>query len=222
MLEDPVMGALFGPNLTTGRGGVGADYTPADWERAVRHGVGRDGTPLIMPNEFAAHVSDAEMSDLVAYLQSVPPVDRQMPASSPGPMLLVLLATGQFPLPAVAIEDHLAPHAAAPPRDEATPEFGRHLTVACQGCHGHDFAGGHRDGDPAWPPAQNLTPHADGIGTWTFETFRGVMRDGRRPDGAPLIEPMDKLLPYTQQLTDTELEAMWAWLQSLPPTPTPE
>ena len=46
------VGMVAGPNLTRGRGGRGGALTDADWDRAVRHGVRRDGTsPIMMPSE---------------------------------------------------------------------------------------------------------------------------------------------------------------------------
>src|SRR5688572_13621225 len=40
------IGVVAGSNLTTGRGGVAAQYTPSDWTRAIRRGVRRDSTSL--------------------------------------------------------------------------------------------------------------------------------------------------------------------------------
>ncbi|MBC8152294.1 MAG: hypothetical protein H7Z72_05225, partial [Bacteroidetes bacterium] len=42
------LGLIAAPNLTSGRGGIGASYVDADWVRALRHGVRRDGTSLII------------------------------------------------------------------------------------------------------------------------------------------------------------------------------
>lgn len=53
-VDKPAFGRLAGPNLTSGRGGIG-DFTDADLERALRHGIGRDRQPLIfMPAEAFA------------------------------------------------------------------------------------------------------------------------------------------------------------------------
>ena len=42
----------------------------------------------------------------------------------------------------------------------------------------------------------------------------------RSPDGTELLEPMNMVVPYTSQMTEVEMEALWAYLQSLPPTPS--
>jgi len=54
MIDDPAFGTIYAPNLTRGDGGVAASYDDATWERAVRHGIAKDGRRLlIMPsNEY--------------------------------------------------------------------------------------------------------------------------------------------------------------------------
>jgi hypothetical protein len=46
------------------------------------------------------------------------------------------------------------------------------------------------------------------------------MREGRRLDGSALRPPMDMVTGYTRKMTDTEMEALWMYLRSLPATPT--
>ena len=38
-VDDPMIGTLWGPNLTSGGGSVSKTFTPIDWVRAIRHGV---------------------------------------------------------------------------------------------------------------------------------------------------------------------------------------
>jgi hypothetical protein len=48
--RSPAIGTVAGPNLTQGQGGK--EYTPTDYVRAIRRGVKRDSTSLIvMPSE---------------------------------------------------------------------------------------------------------------------------------------------------------------------------
>ena len=71
---------LAGPNLTRGRGGRNPPLTDVEWERAIRHGVRRGGTSLIvMPSEVFHAIADNEMASMIAYLKQVPPVDREVP-----------------------------------------------------------------------------------------------------------------------------------------------
>ncbi len=221
MVDDPLLGRLLGPNLTTGEGGLPPDHPAAEWDRIVRHGVRADGRPAAMPSEDFQRMSDQELSDIIAYIRSLPPVDREVPPVRLGPLGKVLVATGQLPLSADRIASHDAPHAARPPAADVSVEFGRHLAGVCTGCHREDMAGGPiRGGDPSWPPATNLTPHASGLDTWTYDDFARAMHDGVRPDGSALAAPMTLILPYAQRMTEVELQALWRFLQSVPPVPS--
>jgi mono/diheme cytochrome c family protein len=166
-------------------------------------------------------MSDQELSDAVMYIRSFPPVDNTVPEKALGPLGKVLVATGQLPFSADVIESHTAEHAALPPPSEVSVEFGRHLAGVCSGCHGENFAGGPiPGGDPAWPPARNLTPDPTGLAGWSYESFVAALREGVRPDGTPLRAPMDAMPIYAQQMTDVEVQALWTYLQSLPPVVT--
>ncbi|MFW5920660.1 MAG: hypothetical protein ACOCUS_02380 [Polyangiales bacterium] len=44
----------------------------------------------------------------------------------------------------------------------------------------------------------------------------------KRPDGSEIREPMTLVAPYADQMTDVELRALWAYLQSVDPHATPE
>jgi mono/diheme cytochrome c family protein len=219
MIDAPVMGRILGPNLTSGRGGRTAAYRAADWDRIVRHGVLPDGRPAVMPSEDFQRMSDEELSDIVAYIATFPPVDNEVPAPTWGPIGKMLIATGRLPLAA----DRVAPgaHPVSPPPTAASVEFGRHISGVCMGCHRENFAGGPIvGGDPAWAPARNLTPHAEGLASWTYDQFEKAMRDGVRPDGTPLAAPMTLITPYAKQITDVEMQALWAFLRSVPPAAT--
>lgn len=221
MVDDPMIGTLLGPNITAGEGGRTADYGPADWDRIVRHGVLADGRPAAMPSTDFLRMSDQELSDIVAYIGSQPTVDNTVPPPSLGPLGKVLMATGQIPLSADLITDHGGTHRPEPPVAEVSVEFGEHLVGVCTGCHGFDLVGGPvPGGDPSWAPAANLTPHAEGLEGWTFENFAAVMRTGMQPDGGEVRVPMTFVIPMGQNMTETELRAMWAYLQTVPAAPT--
>lgn len=221
MVDSPVLGRFLAPNLTTGRGSVVADFTPADWDRAVRHGVRRDGRPSVMPAQDFLRLSDQELSDIITYIKAQPAVDNEVPESTLGPLGKVLVATGQLPAPAESVADHRAAHVATPPPADVSAEFGAHLAGTCVGCHGMNLTGGPIvGGDPSWPPSRNLTPHETGLGGWTYEQFVVALRDGRSPDGTAVQAPMTLVQPYAKSMTDVEMQALWAYLRSLPPTPT--
>lgn len=223
MVDDPAMGKLLGPNITSGKGGKTADYEAADWDRIVRHGIKKDGHPGMMPSEDFQRMSDQELSDIIVYLRSRPPVDNEVPAVSLGPVGMVLAATGKLPIAYDMIVDHDTPHAKRPPRAAPDATFGKHLGGICTGCHRPEFNGGPiAAGPPDWAPARNLTPHAEGTKGWTYENFEAAMRKGVRPDGSAVKMPMTLILPYAAKMTDTEMKALWAYISGLPPQPTGE
>jgi mono/diheme cytochrome c family protein len=218
MVDDPAIGRLLGPNLTGGEGSRTAGFGPADWDRIVRHGILRDGRPSLMPSVDFQRMSDQELSDIVALVQSQPPVDKDVPLVALGPVGKVLVATGKFALSAdeIAAQGD-APHAVSPPEAAPTVEFGRHLAATCMGCHGQDLAGGPIvGGDPSWPPAANLTPHPEGLARWSSAEFGRAIREGKRPDGTALRSPMSGVVPYGAKMSNVEVEALWMYLRSLP------
>lgn len=218
MVDAFPIGSFLAPNVTLGTGTRTKDYTPRDWDRIVRHGVLPDGRPAVMPSEDFQLMSDQELSDMVAYVRSLPAVDKTVAPSSFGPLGKFLAATGQMHFSASVIPNHDAPHRVLPPPAEVSVEFGKHLAGVCTGCHKPDFSGGPiTGGDPGWPPARNLTPDATGLAGWTYEQFDTAIRTGRRPDGTGLRLPMVLVLPFMNNATDTERRALWAYLQTLPP-----
>ncbi|MFZ5476439.1 MAG: c-type cytochrome [Myxococcota bacterium] len=219
MIDDPAVGRLLGANLTTGKGSRTLSYTASDWDRMVRHGVKPDGKASPMPSKDFFAVSDRELSDIVTYIRSLPPVDKESPEMEYGPVLTMLLATGQVGISAQELPDHQKAHAVDPPAEAVDATFGQHVIQVCTGCHGADLAGGPIVGAPPdWPPASNLTPA--GLKDWKFEDFEKTMKSGTRPDGTPLKPPMDGMARYAAKMSDTELRAMWTYLGTLPPTPS--
>ncbi len=220
MVDDPALGRFLGVNLTMGEGSRTREYTAKDWDRIVRHGVKPDGTAAVMPSGDFVKMTDRELSDIVSYVRSVPPIDLAIEPSTLGPVGKVLVATGKLAPSASLITDHAAAHAAEPPDPSATLAFGEHLASPCVGCHRASFEGGPiLGGDPAWPPGANLTPHADGLQGWTEADFVGAMRSATSKSGAPLRPPMDGMAKYAANMSDEELHAMWTYISSLPPKP---
>ncbi|HSF80899.1 MAG TPA: c-type cytochrome [Anaerolineales bacterium] len=208
MEDEPLMARLVAPNLTRGKGGKGAHFTTEDWVRALRHGVDEDGTSLIvMPADMFSHLSDADLGYIIAYLQNVPPVDNELPEIRLGPMGRLFIL--QQPILIAELIDHDAPR---PPEPEPgiTLEYGKYLTGVCTICHGEDYAGGEQVG-----AGLNITPGGD-LAHWTEADFFHAMRTGERPDGK-LLDPEMMPVRIIGQFTDAELQAIWLFLQSLPP-----
>lgn len=211
--------------------GIGS-WTDGEIAFLLRTGIARDGryTPpwmVKLPN-----VSDEDLRDIIAFLRSDDALVRAHEAdnhdSRPSFLTKALsrLVFKPFAWPGRPIE--------APPVKDAVA-YGRYLVndqLLCFGCHSADFATnddlhperspGYLAGGNAMPDlggklvyTANLTPDTEtGIGRWTQDEFRRALRDGIRPDNRPLRYPM---VPY-RPLADDEIDAIFAYLRSVPPT----
>ena len=209
---------LPAPNLTAGKGGIGATYTDADWERAIRHGIGGDNRVLaIMPSNYFSHYSDADLAAVIAYLKTFPPVDSDFSPRQigfPGSVMGGFVAFAEF----TKIDgiDHAAVGGDSPP-EGATAEYGEYIVniAMCGECHAANLAGVVGNDGP--PPGPNLTPGGELAG-WAEQDFIKAIRTGVTPSG----EMLDgEQMPWGNfaQMSDTELQAIWAYLQSLPALP---
>jgi mono/diheme cytochrome c family protein len=220
VIDDPMVGHVPAPNITMGKGSVVRDYTDADWVRTIRYGVRPNGKPLVvMPSQEYWHHDDEELGAIIAYVKSMPPVDRDMGDKSLGLAIRALYLAGQVPLPAEVI-DISQKRVPAPPVG-ATVEYGKHLSITggCIGCHGPTLSGGKVPGAPPdWPAARNLTPDdTSGLGRWSEEDFFRALRTGKRPDGTDL----NPMMPwkYTATMKDDEIRALWLYLRTLEAKP---
>ena len=205
LVDRLLTGRLAAANLTSGTGGLGANYTDEDLVRAIRHGVGRNGKSLIfMPAEAFQHMSDADLAAMIAYLHTLPPVSRTLPRPRIGPLFRVFHILGFPLLPAERVDHHAT---AAPLAPSVSIAYGAYLAnvAACSGCHGPQLAG---DGGPG----PNITRGA--IGAWTEADFRRALREGRRPDGSVLRAPMP--WPNFSHMTADETAALWLYERSVP------
>jgi cytochrome c553 len=216
-IDAPPLGLFVASNLTRGEGGVGDAYSDQELARAIRHGIRADGTPLLfMPSQVFQHLSDEDLGALVAYIRSVPPVNRRFPASKVGPVGRTLYLAGKFPLLPVELVAH---EQRAPVAVTAglTPRYGQYLAEVggCLDCHGSQLAGGVVVGaPPGTPPAPNITP-AGVLATWTRDDFVRAMRTGLRPDGTSINPFMP--WPYIGQMTEEEFGALWLYLERVEP-----
>jgi len=218
VFDNGAMGRVDGPNLTRGAGGVGASFSDDDFVRAIRHGVAPGGRGLfLMPSTDFAQFSDDDMGAIIAYVKSVPAVNKPNGPIALGPVARALLAFGKIKLDAEKID-----HANVKPANVSpgvTVEYGHYLSVSCAGCHGSNFSGGKITiGPPDWPPAANLTPYRDGgISKWTEADFITALRTAKRPDGTELNPVMPRAFAA---LDDVEVKALWMFLKTLPAAAT--
>jgi mono/diheme cytochrome c family protein len=212
ILDQDMFGKLYGPNLTMG--GIGKDFSDADYVRAIRHGLDKNGKPLVgMPADQFASMSNEDLGRIIAYIRSAPPVDKTTPQRVLTPFTKVLIALGALgTLPAETI-DHTGKQVQAP-QPGVSVDYGKYLSSTCQGCHKPDYSGGKvAFGPPDAPPAPNLTP-AGNLAKWSDQDFITAMRTGKTPEGRQLNE----FMPWKSiaSMTDDELKAVFVYLKSLP------
>ena len=112
--------------------------------------------------------------------------------------------------------DHTAAHPAVIP-PAPTAEYGKYPSVTCRGCHGKTLSGGPIPGTPPdWKAPANITP--EGIGRYTEADFTRILREGKRPDGTRL-DTTRMPVRFTKNLSDTEVQALYAFLKTVPPKP---
>ncbi len=193
LADDPFLGTIPASNLTSGNGGIAKSYTDVDWIRAIRHGVKPDSRVEVFMYDYYSTMSDRDLGALIAYLKQIPPVDSDYPATRFGPIFPIAPAVGLF-TPAAELIDHGAPRP-ADPVPGATIEYGRYLSALCTECHGENLAGK--------------------LGKWKQEDFIRAVRTGVLPDGKQLRSAMSS--KTYGEMNDTELAALWLYLQGLPP-----
>ena len=205
--SDPLTGTVSAKNLTAGAGGVGGEFSDADWVRAIRHGVDQDGRPLIeMPSNSYYYIGDADLGAIIAFLKGLPPVDSEMPERELGLFYRLAILSDPSLIPAEVI-DHTGPRPPAP-EPGVNAEYGKYLATACTICHGPDLSGGSAAG-----AGLDLTGGGN-LPDWTEAEFRHALRTGERPRGED-IDPSRMPWKRVGKLTDDELRAIWLYLQTL-------
>lgn len=214
---DSSLGSIPAPNLTAGQGGKGSRYTDVDFVRAIRHGVKHDAKPaFIMPSGDFRNMSDEDLGALVAYLKTVPPVDKPWPAPHLTFLARTLAGAGAFGdvLNAETIDHAALQHVTAPTKGP-TVDYGRYLVSmsGCRSCHGPQL-NGKQPGEPGAPFAPNITP-GGAFGSWSEQQFVQTIRTGTTPDKRK-INP--QFMPWKAfgNMTDEELTAVYRLLQSQP------
>ena len=217
------------PDPTTGIG----NWSFEQFARAMREGVTADGTKLypVFPYPSFTKVSDDDLRDIFAYLQTVAPAAKAAPANDMG------FPYSQRSLMGVWNALYLDNQRYASDASQS-PEWNRGAYLVqglshCGSCHTprnmlgaekHDLAlsGGTYYDEVApnlirpWS-AVNLTSAKDGLAAWSMEDIYDYLRTGHSAT-AGTFGPMNAVITEnTSKLTDGDVRAMAVYLKSLPP-----
>ncbi len=220
ILLDAPFAVVYSANLTPGQGGAGSEFSDADWVRALRHGVDNQGRGLVvMPAQVFWNFNDQDLGDVIAYLKSLPPVDKEHPDPQINALGKIMIGAGMFG-PAIVPANVIA-HDQRPPVVPVgvTAPYGEYLVnvTGCHDCHGAQLAGG-RSTKPGAVDAPNLTPGGE-LNVWTDAQFINTIRTGVTPGGHAL-NPAEMPWKSFTNYSDDELKAIYLYLHSLPALPT--
>ena len=213
IIDVPPFAKISCPNLTPY---ALAGKSDKELAQALRHGIRKDGTSIIfMPSYEYQNLSKSDVAAVIAYLRTVPSVEKPDIPIKIGPIGKMLFALGKLPVftPAAMINHDKG--FVAKPKEAPTEEFGKYLVhSACIGCHRKNLTGGPIvGGAPDWPPAANL--RFKGRAKWTRESFFKTMQTGfSAATGKGLQLPMAAAVG---KFNKAELTAIWLYLSSLEP-----
>jgi mono/diheme cytochrome c family protein len=230
---DTEFGTFYVPNITpdmaTGIGGWSAE----DFRRAMIEGETPAGSHYypVFPYRWYTGMSEQDLADLWAYLQSVPPVhNRVRPHDLPFPFNLRFLLLGW------KLINFDQGETVYDPQQSDVWNRGAYLVNHlghCGACHTPKMLMGAAFRDdkflagsevvPGPYPAPNITPHdVTGIGGWTTGDVVRALKRSIRPDGLPIRGPMAEYVDSgSSYLLEQDLEAAAIYLLSLPPRQGP-
>ncbi len=227
------IGTIYSTNITPDKDtGIGG-YDFADFERAVRHGVRTDGSPLYpaMPYVSYSVLTDKDVQALYAYFVSaVEPVAQQNQASTiPWPRNM------RWPL--AWWQMLFGGHRGFSPPEGATPEVARGAYLVegaghCGACHtprgaalqetalkdgpdGDYLSGSELDG---WY-AKSLRHEDTGLADWSQQEIADFLQTGRNAHTAAFGGMAEVIEHSAQHMSDADASAIAAYLASRPARP---
>ena len=230
-METPI-GVIYSTNITPDKTGLG-DYSFEDFDKAVRHGVAKNGSTLYpaMPYPSYARVSESDMQALYAYfMKGVEPVAQANKDSDiPWPLSMRWPLAGWRWMFAPKVEDYQAQAGADP-----VISRGAYLVEGlghCGACHtpraltmqekslsasdGSAFLSGSAPLE-GWIAKSLRGDHKDGLGGWSEEQLVQFLKTGRSDRSAVFGGMSDVVVHSMQYMSEDDLTAIARYLKSLP------
>ncbi len=208
--DDALMGRAVAANLTT----LVRDTGPAVFERAVRHGIGSDGTALYsMPAYNFVRLSDTDIAALYAHIRRLPVVDPPLPAAWLGLPRLMIALGDDFAIPAVIPK---VPPLRWQTHPDAAVRRGEYLAMtSCIECHGLTLRGD----DPFRPagemPPPQSPPDLALVASYDKADFIRLMRTGKAAGNRELRLMSGVARGRYVHWTDQEVDDLYAFLSAM-------
>lgn len=229
-IESP-MGAIWASNITPSKKfGIGT-YTEADFARAVREGVRKDGAHLYpaMPYTAYAKLTDRDISDLYAYfMQDVATVEQLSPSTDlPFPFNVRLSMAGWNLL--------FLDNTRFTAKTDRSEQWNRGAYLVeslehCSSCHSprgllmqEDSSKALSGGSLGMWYAPNITSHpVSGIGSWTDQEIAQYLKTGKVAGKAQAAGGMAEAITHSlSKLTDADISAIVTYLRTVPAVANP-
>ena len=228
---DKGIGTVWVPNITPDvETGIGA-WKDDEILRVLRDGVAKDGHFLVPLMPFAAyqHLSDEDARAVVAYLRTVPPYKQTKPRLDNKLGFMNKLLFG-----VIGVQMHKPIAGVAEPDRTNKHDYGRYLMriAACGDCHSLTEKGPRPETDPlafggsdvpfedpglGKVYASNISGDPEtGLGRYSADAIKQALRNGTRLDGKKLAPPMSILIPHLSGMTEDDIDALVAYIKTLP------
>jgi alcohol dehydrogenase (quinone), cytochrome c subunit len=226
------MGAIYSTNITPDpETGIG-NYSLADFDRAVRSGVSKDGHHLYpaMPYPSYAKITDDDLKALYTFFMKDVPAVKQPNKQNEIPWYL----SPRWPL--ALWNAVFAPKPGYSPRADRDAQWNRGAYLIeglehCGACHTprgfaiqekalDDSGAAYLQGAEldAWSAPNLRGDLRTGLGSWSVEDLQAFLKTGHNDRGVAFGSMLDVVNNSTPYLTDDDTKAMAVFLKSLPAT----
>lgn len=197
-------GHAVAPNLPA----LARSESTATLEAAIRHGIGRDGRALYsMPSYNFVRLRDADLADMLAYLRSLPVMDKPLPGASLPWRVRLDIARGRD----AAMPAHVPRVPPLRRGDDPDPRIARGEYLAmttCNECHGLGLRA-----DVPWEG--ETAPDLVVVQAYDAAAFHRLMRTGIAlgERELPMMSPVAR--GRFAHFSDDEVADLWAFLTDM-------
>jgi len=226
-LKSP-FGIFYPPNISSdSNDGIGG-WTEAQFVSAMHDGTGPGSHHLYPSFPYTSYqrMTFGDLRDMFAYLKTLPAVQGRAPAHDLPFPFNIRRTLGIWKL--LFLDD--LPFQPDPNKPEDWNR-GAYLVNGpghCAECHSprnalggivesQRFAGGPNPEGKGWIP--NITQK--GLGDWSVKDIAWLLQSGMTPDGDSVGSTMTEVVRNTEQLSDSDRNAIATYLKSLPPVDGP-